>query len=90
MSNANSAGKKRSSGFWARFVRRLVLCLATFLVLAMGASALAVNLVLNGPSPAARDRLTLSLSQSSATSWVPGLFLEDDVVSQICSGAAQN
>ncbi len=90
MSNANSAGKKHSSGFWARFVRRLVLCLVTFLVLALGASALAVNLVLNGPSPAARDRLTLSLAQSSATSWVPGLFLEDDVVSQICSGAAQN
>ncbi len=89
MSNANPAGKKHSGGFWGRFLRRLLLCLVTLAVLAAGASALAMNLVFNGPSPAARNRLTLSLMQSGAASWIPGLFLEEDVVSQICSGAAQ-
>ena len=41
------------------------------------------NTIANGPSVTMRDQLVLSAMQASATKWVPGLFLDDDVVQAI-------
>ena len=49
-----------------------------------------LNKIFNGPSEAARDTLTMSLSEASATKWVPGIFLGAEKVEEIRnkSGAA--
>lgn len=41
------------------------------------------NTLANGPSQTARDKAVMSALQASATKWVPGLFLPDEVVEQI-------
>ncbi len=75
MSNAATAVKqKKSSGFLARFIRRTLLCLFTAVILAAGALALMISQVFTGPSPAARELLAASLSQSQVTAWIPPLF----------------
>ena len=56
-------------------LRRTLLVVLTVAVLALVAVCLVCNLVFNGPSPAARDVLTMSLLEASATKWVPALFI---------------
>lgn len=86
MSNANTAVRQRKrSGFLGCLVRRFLLCLFTALILVLLASALMMNQVFNGPSPAARELLTSSLMETSATSWIPGLFLGEKPVDGIGS-----
>ena len=41
------------------------------------------NMVFNGPSPAARNVLTMSLIEASATKWVPALFIGEELVEEI-------
>lgn len=86
MSNANTAVRQRKrGGFLGCLLRRFFLCLFTALILILGALALMMNQVFNGPSPAARDILTSSLMETSATSWIPGLFLGEEPVNGIGS-----
>ena len=59
--------KKKGSGLLGRIIRRFFLVLFTVVILAAAALVLVMNLVFNGPSPAARDVLTLSLTEASAT-----------------------
>lgn len=66
-----------------RYVLRAVLVLLTVIALAVGGLAIALNLTFNGPSPSARDVLTMSLLEASATKWIPGLFLGQDKVEEI-------
>ena len=75
--------KKEKSGLLGRIVRRFFLTLFTIVVLLVVGLALIMNLVFNGPSPAARDVLTMSLLEPSATKWIPGLFMDEQVVEQI-------
>ena len=75
--------KKKKSGVFGRIVRRFFLLLFTILMLVIGALALVMNLVFNGPSPAARKVLTMSLLEPSATKWIPGLFMDEAVVDSI-------
>lgn len=75
--------KKKGSGFFGRLVRRFFLLLFTIVILAVAALVLVLNLVFNGPSPAARDVLTMSLIEASATKWVPALFIGEDAVAEI-------
>ena len=75
--------KKEKSGAVGRFIRRFLLMFFTILILLVAGLALVLNTVFNGPSTSARDTLTMSLTEASATKWVPGLFLPDDVVYQI-------
>ena len=75
--------KKKGSGLVGRIVRRFFLLLFTVLILAVVALVLVMNLVFNGPSPAARDKLTMSLIEASATKWVPALFIGEDAVAEI-------
>ena len=82
--------KKKKSGSFARFVRRFLLVVFTVVILAAGGLLMVLNTVFIGPSEAARDVLTMSLSEASATKWVPGIFLGDEKVAEIRnkSGAA--
>lgn len=66
-----------------RYVLRTVLVLLTVVALAVGGLAIALNLIFNGPSPSARDVLTMSLLEASATKWIPGLFLGQNKVEEI-------
>ncbi len=83
MSKKKEKAPKKKSGLLGRIVRRFFLLLFTILILAVVGLALVMNLVFNGPSPAARDTLTMSLLEPSATKWIPGLFMDKAVVEQI-------
>ena len=75
--------KKKGSGLLGRIIRRFFLILFTVIILVLAALILAMNVIFNGPSPAAREVLTMSLLEPSATKWIPGLFLEEDVLDSI-------
>lgn len=75
--------KKKGSGLLGRIIRRFFLVLFTVVILAAAALVLVLNLAFNGPSPAARDRLTMTLIEASATKWVPALFIGQDTVDAI-------
>ena len=75
--------KKKGSGLLGRIIRRFFLVLFTVILLAVAALVLVMNLVFNGPSPAARDMLTMTLIEASATKWVPALFIGEDTVAEI-------
>lgn len=80
---AGKQPKKKKSGLLGRIVRRFFLLLFTVIILALAALVLVMNLVFNGPSPAAREILTMSLIEASATKWVPALFIGEDAVAEI-------
>ena len=75
--------KKKGSGFFGRLIRRFFLLLFTVVVLVLAALILVMNLVFNGPSPAAQEMLTMSLIEASATKWVPALFIGEERVAEI-------
>ena len=64
-------------------LQRVLLCVATFLILVLGGVVATCHILLNGPSVTVRDALVLSAKQASATKWLPGLFLDGDLVRQI-------
>lgn len=75
--------KKKGSGLLGRIIRRFFLLLFTAVILILVALILMMNVIFKGPSPAAREMLTMSLLEPSATKWIPGLFLEPDVLEAI-------
>lgn len=81
--SAGKQPKKKKSGLLGRIVRRFFLLLFTVILLAFAALVLVMNLVFNGPSPAARIQLTMALVEASATKWVPALFIGEDAVAEI-------
>lgn len=80
--------KKKGSGLLGRIIRRFFLLLFTIIILAVAALCLAANLVFNGPSPAARSVLTMTLLEPSATKWIPALFIGEDGVEAIRSSGS--
>ena len=85
---ALTPGKTRRRGGVGRFFRRFLLCFFTVLVLLITALCLVLNLIFNGPSESARAVLTMSLTEASATKWVPGVFMDDETVAAIRKKAA--
>ena len=75
--------KKKGSGLFGRIVRRFFLVLFTLIALILVAACLAANLIFNGPSPAARDILTMTLLEPSGTKWIPGLFMDAETLDSI-------
>ncbi len=75
--------KKKGSGWFGRLVRRFFLLVFTIVFMAAGALILLMNLIFNGPSPAAQEVLTMSLIEASATKWVPALFIGEERVAEI-------
>ena len=74
---------KKKSGILGRIIRRFFLLLFTIVILAVVALGLVLDMVFNGPSETARKLLTMSLTEASATKWVPGLFMDDALVEEI-------
>ena len=68
--------------FWC-IVRRFFLLVFTIVVIAVVAAYLMLNMIFNGPSPNARDRLTMSMRESSGMKWFPAIFLGDEKVAEI-------
>lgn len=71
--------KKNKKTVW----KRILLSLGTLLLYVLTVAVVACRLLLNGPSTTMRNALVLSAKQASATKWLPGLFLSDEVVEQI-------
>ena len=81
--------KKKGGGFFGRLIRRFFLILFTVVLLAAAALVLVMNMIFNGPSPAAQEVLTMSLIEASATKWVPALFIGEDRVAEIRQSVEQ-
>ena len=77
-----AAKKKKKEMFLCILKRTLLMLFSVILVLVIGAYLL-LNLIFNGPSPNARDRLTMSMRESSGMKWCPGIFLGADGVAEI-------
>lgn len=75
--------KKKGGGFLGRLIRRFFLIVFTVVILVAAALLLVMNMVFNGPSPAAQEVLTMSLIEASATKWVPALFIGEERVAEI-------
>ena len=69
-----------------RILRRSFLVFFAVIIMVMSALILVLNLVFNGPSPTARNQLTMTLIEASATKWVPALFIGEDGVAEIRAG----
>lgn len=82
--------KKKKGGAFGRILRRFFLLLFTCIVLLVAALCLAANLVFNGPSEAARDLLTMTLLEPSATKWIPGLFMDEETLNSIRYGGKED
>ncbi len=63
--------------------RRILLVFFTTILLLFGGLCAVLAMVFLGPSATARDVLVMSLTEASATKWVPGVFLGDELVEQI-------
>mgnify|MGYP003299687210 FL=1 len=81
--------KKKGGGFLGRLIRRFFLVVFTVVILAAAALVLVMNMVFNGPSPAAQEVLTMSLIEASATKWVPALFIGEERVAEIRKSVQQ-
>ena len=82
--------KKKGSGLLGRIIRRVFLVLFTVIILAAAALVLVMNLVFNGPSVTARDTLTMTRIEASATNWVPALFIGEDTVAEIRTSTVED
>ncbi len=71
------------------YILRSLLVLFTIIVLLVGGVFGVVATVANGPSTTFRDQLVQMAMQASATKWVPGLFLSDDVIADILAQSGQ-
>ena len=63
-------------------LRALLMIVTLALLLVIGLCMIA-NMIFNGPSPAARDLLTMTLLEPSATKWIPAVFMGQELVDQI-------
>lgn len=68
-------------------ILRLLLVIVTVVALVVTGLCMFMDMIFNGPSPSARDLLTMTLLEPSATKWIPGLFMGDELVAQIKADA---
>lgn len=66
-------------------VGRIVLVIFTVIFILIFALVALCRTLVTGPSETIRDQLVLSAMQASATKWLPGLFLDDELVAEICA-----
>ena len=69
-----------------KIIRRFFLIIFAIIIMAVSILAIVMNQIFNGPSPAARDVLTMSLLEPSATKWIPGLFMDQATIDEILAG----
>ena len=73
--------KRHVAGFIGRLVFRTLLLIVTAALLISWGIYQHLDRILRGPSPAARDRMAVSLMTDSRFAWLPGLFLDDKTLS---------
>ena len=78
--------KKGCNQIIGRIISRFLLVLLSMTLMSTSVLIMVLNLVFNGPSPTARNLLTMTLIEASATKWVPALFIGEDSVSEIQAG----
>ncbi len=66
-----------------KVVLRTLLVLLTVIIIAFIGLCLVLNMVFNGPSKTARDRLTMSMLESSGMKWCPAIFIGEETVAEI-------
>ena len=71
-----------------RIVGRFFLVLFTLIAVLVAGLCLMLNLIFNGPSPSARDVLTMSMLESSGMKWFPALFIGEEAVKDIQSSVS--
>ncbi len=78
-----AAAKEKRLGLLWCVLRRSLLVFFTVVLLAVGALLLLCNAIFNGPSVNARNKLTMSMRESSGMKWFPALFIGEDTVAEI-------
>ncbi len=66
-----------------RIALRCLLVFFTVIALLVVGLCMVCNLIFNGPSPSARDVLTMSMLESSGMKWFPALFIGKEAVEEI-------
>ncbi len=84
---SEGSGKGRGKRL-AGLAGKVLLVFFTVIVLFVFAVVALCHTLLTGPSPTVRDQIVLSAMQASATKWLPGLFLDDALVEEICARSA--
>lgn len=74
---------KKAGRVLLRIFLRTLLVIFTAALLVLGGLCLVCNMIFNGPSPAARDVLTMSMLESSAMKWCPAVFIGEEMVENI-------
>ncbi len=77
------SGKKKASSIIGKILLRTLSFILALLFAAVGSAYIILKAIATGPSVTIRDQLVLSAMQASATKWVPGLFLDDELVKEI-------
>ena len=85
------AQRKKSSGKKLAFciLRRTLLVIVTLVLVLAIALVLILNKIFNGPSQSAKETLTMTLLEASATKWVPKLFIGEAEVERIKNGGGE-
>lgn len=83
--NNTGVGRRRRI---STIIRRTLLIFFTVIFILLFSVAALCHTLMTGPSDTVRDKVVLSAMQASATKWLPGLFLGDELVEQICARSA--
>lgn len=85
------AQRKKASGKKLAFciLRRTLLVIVTLVLVLAIALVLILNKIFNGPSQSAKETLTMTLLEASATKWVPKLFIGEAEVERIKNGGGE-
>ena len=80
--------QKRRKSRMATIIGRMFLVLFSLVFILVFSVVALCHTLLTGPSATVRDKVVLSAMQASATKWLPGLFLSDELVDEICARSA--
>ena len=85
------AQRKKANGKKLAFciLRRTLLVIVTLVLVLAIALVLILNQIFNGPSQSAKETLTMTLLEASATKWVPKLFIGEAEVERIKNGGGE-
>ena len=83
-----SSIQKRRKSRIATIIGRMFLVLFSIIFVLIFSVVALCHTLLTGPSATVRDKVVLSAMQASATKWLPGLFLSDELVDEICARSA--
>lgn len=86
MKESNTREKRK--GRMATIIRRTLLIFFSIIFFLLFSVVALCHTLLTGPSDTVRDKVVLSAMQASATKWLPGLFLSDEQVEEICARSA--